>query len=292
MQKRTDNFTRKGKYKTANNCQCALKHFKKFCIEAGFPAQSLTVGMMMDFQDYLAQKGLKLNTISLYTHMLRAAYNHAVDENLIAVDNHPFRKAFTGKEKTRKRALPLKTVKQLIDIRLDNRALDFARAIFLFSIYMQGMAFVDIAHLKKSQMRNGHIEYQRHKTHQTLHIRIEPHAQAILDKYKEETQDSPYLFPILDGKQADSWLQYESALRNYNKRLRKISQKMGLDEPLTSYVSRHTWASLARQCGVSDTIICEAMGHNNIATTTIYLAALDTNLIASANRKLIDTLTR
>ena len=102
MQKRTDNFTRKGKYKTANNCQCALKHFKKFCIEAGFPAQSLTVGMMMDFQDYLAQKGLKLNTISLYTRMLRAAYNHAVDENLIAVDNHPFRKAFTCKDNTKK----------------------------------------------------------------------------------------------------------------------------------------------------------------------------------------------
>ena len=104
--------------------------------------------------------------------------------------------------------------------------------------------------------------------------------------------DCPYLFPILYNPQRKVSVEYSSALRTHNNRLRQISELMGFDELLTSYVARHTWASQARQCGVHDTVISEAMGHNNLETTTIYLTSLDTGLIASANFQVIASFAR
>ena len=123
-------------------------------------------------------------------------------------------------------------------------------------------------------------------------MKIDLQAQRIIDKYWVEDRDSTYLFTILTrGKNGDPG-NYDSALRLYNKRLKRLSGMMQLAEPLSSYVSRHTWASLARSYGISDTIISEAMGHTDVKTTTIYLAALDSNRIAGANRRLIASLMR
>ena len=285
-------FPGKGKYKTAANYRCALKHFVAFAQGQELLVEELNVSLMIDFQDYLIRKGLKMNTVSLYMRMLRAAYNYALDEELIAVDRRPFRKVFTGQEKTRKRALPQRTVKCLVEIRLDSPALRFARDLFLFSIYMQGMPFVDMAHLQKSQIRRGYVLYRRSKTKRTLKVKIDPHTQQIIDRWGVKDRGNPFLFPILEPDEKENPVHYDSALRLFNKRLAQISALLKLEEPLTSYVSRHTWASLARRCGISDTIICEAMGHANIETTAIYLAALDTEVIASANRKLIASLMR
>ena len=290
MEERIHSFANKGKYKTARNCLCALKHLYAYCQGKDLPIKDLSPGLIADFQDYLVRKGLKLNTVSLYLRMLRAAYNQAVEENIVSEDRHPFHKAFTGLEKTRKRAVSRVTVKRMITARLNDPHLDFARDLFLFSFYMQGMPFVDIAHLKKTQMADKCIVYRRSKTHRTLKVRIDPQAQRIIDKYRTVNPESPYIFPILQAEGSPDG--YDSALRVYNKRLHRIAKLIGLDEPLTSYVSRHTWASLARAQGISDTVICEAMGHNNVATTAIYLASLDTNVIASANRKLIASLMR
>ena len=292
MEERIHSFANKGKYKTARNCLCALKHLYAYCQGKDLPIKDLSPGLIADFQDYLVRKGLKLNTVSLYLRMLRAAYNQAVEENIVSEDRHPFHKAFTGQEKTRKRAVSRVTVKRMITARLNDPHLDFARDLFLFSFYMQGMPFVDIAHLKKTQMADKCIVYRRSKTHRTLKVRIDPQAQRIIDKYWVEDRDSPYLFPILTRGKNGVPGNYDSALRLYNKRLKRLSGMMQLAEPLTSYVSRHTWASLARSYGISDTIISEAMGHTDVKTTTIYLAALDSNRIAGANRRLIASLMR
>ena len=121
-------------------------------------------------------------------------------------------------------------------------------------------------------------------------VKIHPQAQIIIDRYMVPDPGCPYLFPILYDPEKRTEREYSSALRVYNKRLDSLSSLLKLDEPLTSYVARHTWASLARQCGTSDTVICEAMGHSHVGVTTIYLASLDTGTVAMANRKVITTL--
>lgn len=288
---RIGHFERLGKKKTADNYECVLRHFRQFRKEEEIAVEDLSVGEMKDFQAYLIGQGLKMNTISLYNRELRAVYHYALDEEIIQTDRRPFRKSFTGREKTRKRAVDSGVVKHLAALSLAGHGmLRFARDLFLFSIYMQGMPFVDIAHLRKDQVRNGWIVYQRRKTNRQLRVKIHPQAQAIIDKYRAADPNCPYLFLILYDPKKRTERNYPSALRVYNKRLCRLSDLLGLDEPLTSYVARHTWASLARQCGTSDTIISEAMGHSHVGVTTIYLASLDTGKVAQANRRVITSL--
>ena len=98
-------FERLNKKKTASNYICAFKHFKRFRGDQDIAIEDLTVGQMKDFQSYLIGEGLRMNTISLYNRELRAVYNYALDEEIIQMDKRPFRKSFTGQEKTRKRAV-------------------------------------------------------------------------------------------------------------------------------------------------------------------------------------------
>ena len=286
-------FKKLGKKKTASNYTCALRHFKQFREEEDIAVEDLSVGLMKDFQAHLINVGLGMNTISLYNRQLRAIYNYALDEEIVLIDRRPFRKSFTGQEKTRKRAVSHEKIRKLTHFSLVGKnKLEFARDLFLFSIYMQGMPFVDIAYLKKEQVKNDFISYKRKKTNRHLTVKLHEKAKAIIHKYKVNDPDCPYLFPILYSPQRKVSVEYSSALRTHNNRLRQISELMGFDELLTSYVARHTWASQARQCGVHDTVISEAMGHNNLETTTIYLTSLDTGLIASANFQVIASFAR
>ena len=286
-------FKKLGKKKTASNYTCALRHFKQFREEEDIAVEDLSVGLMKDFQAHLINVRLGMNTISLYNRQLRAIYNYALDEEIVLIDRRPFRKSFTGQEKTRKRAVSHEKIRKLTHFSLVGKnKLEFARDLFLFSIYMQGMPFVDIAYLKKEQVKNDFISYKRKKTNRHLTVKLHEKAKAIIHKYKVNDPDCPYLFPILYNPQRKVSVEYSSALRTHNNRLRQISELMGFDELLTSYVARHTWASQARQCGVHDTVISEAMGHNNLETTTIYLTSLDTGLIASANFQVIASFAR
>lgn len=278
-----------GQLQTANNYACALNLLRIFCGRSVLATEDLTVSLMKDFQNFMIARHLSLNTISLYNRNLRAVYNHALDEEILKMDRHPFRKVFTGIERTRKRAVKRDVVRRLMRMNLnDNVRMRFSRDLFLFSIYTQGMAFVDLAHLKVDNLSGHRILYRRHKTNQRIEIELADCAREIIERYHES--DSPYLFPILYDQSRQHYRKYSTALRIYNRELHVLSQALQLDVPLSSYVARHTWASLAKWNGVNSSVISEAMGHRNAETTRIYLASLDMDVIADANRTVIHSL--
>lgn len=162
---RIAHFRAVGQESTADNYRCALCCFREFRRQRDLSLAELTSDVMKLFQQHLQQKGLSMNTISLYIRCLRASYNYALDEELLREDRHPFRKVFTGVEKTRKRAVREEVVRQLMALDLsDAPPLDVARDMFLFSIYAQGMAFVDMAHLTADNLSDGRLTYKRRKT--------------------------------------------------------------------------------------------------------------------------------
>lgn len=279
-----------GQKHTADNYLCALNAFKEFRRQKDVPTVELTANIIKDFQNHLVKKGLKMNTVSVYNRNLRAVYNYAVDEEIVKEDKRPFRKAFTGQEKTRKRAVRGDVVKRLIALPLGDDRLSLAKDLFLFSIYTQGMAFVDLARLTESNIKNGRLVYRRSKTNQSLEMDLFSPALQIIRKYRESAKGNPYLFPILYNVAKGRSVEYGTALRSYNRRLRMISAILGLAKPLSSYTSRHTWASLAKWNGVREEVISEAMGHNSLETTTIYLASLDVEVVSSANKTVITSL--
>ena len=114
---------------------------------------------------------------------LRAVYNRAVEKELV-VQRNPFKHVYTGIDKTVKRAVPLKIIRQIRELDLTlTPELDYAKDLFLFSFYTRGMSFVDMAYLKKKNLQNGVLSYRRQKTGQQLFIRWEKPMQEIVDKY-------------------------------------------------------------------------------------------------------------
>lgn len=245
----------------------------------------LTMDIMEAFNMMLKNEGLQKNTLSYYNRILRAIYNTAVEQELTE-DRQPFKHVYTGIAKTVKRAVSIKTIRDIAHLDLGGKpSLDYARDMFMFSFYTRGMSFVDIAFLKKSQLQYGILSYNRHKTGQALNIKWEKPMQDILNKHRA---NGPYLLDIIDTySKTDERMQYKNKSLRINNNLHKIGKMVGLQAPLTMYVARHSWASACKASNIPISVISEGMGHDSEETTRIYLASLDTSVVDKANRKII-----
>lgn len=277
-----------GKIRTSETYTAALNSFKKFRKDEDIMLDCLTSGIMEAYEAWHQSRGVAPNTISFYTRILRAAYNRAVEDEIIENKN-PFRHVYTGVDKTVKRALPIQTVKKInaLDLSL-SPALDYARDMFMMSFMLRGMSFIDMAYLRKTDLANGYVTYRRRKTGQQLTIEWTKEMQLILDKYPENASD--YLLPIIRNPGTNERCTYRNAGYNINHNLKKIAKKVGISIPLTLYVARHSWASAAKAKGVPISVISEGMGHDSEVTTQIYLASLDASVVDKANSLILKAL--
>ena len=145
-----------------------------------------------------------------------------------------------------------------------------------------------MAYLRKSDLTNGYITYRRRKTGQQLSIEWTKEMQQILDKYPEN--ESQYLIPIIKHSGTNERYTYRNVGYNINRNLKTIAKEIGLSIPLTLYVARHSWASVAKAKGIPLGVISEGMGHDSEATTQIYLASLDTSVVDKANSLILSSL--
>lgn len=273
---------------TAKNYSAALGSFKRFRNNEDIRMGAIDHILMEDYQAYLASVGVVPNSISFYMRILRAVYKRAVEQEL-TIDRNPFRTVFTGVEKTLKRAISISDIKRIRNLDLSLKPnLEFARDLFLFLFFCRGMSFIDAAFLKKSDIQNGMLTYRRHKTGQSLHIKVIRQIEEIINRYSNK--NSPYLLPVITRPGEDERRQYESALRRVNKSLKTITGMIRLPVTLTTYVSRHAWATIAKSKNIPVNVISDALGHDSIATTQIYLASIDTSTIDRANELIIKDL--
>ena len=281
-------FKQNGKARTSETYTAALNSFKKFRKDEDIMLDCLTSEIMEAYEAWHKQRGNSPNTISFYTRILRAVYHRAVEDDIIE-NRNPFRHVYTGVDKTVKRALPLAVIKKIktLDLSL-TPALDYARDMFLMSFYLRGMSFIDMAFLKKSDLKNGYITYRRRKTGQQLIIEWTKEMQMILDKYPENKSD--YLLPIIRNSGLNERCTYRNTGYNINHNLKRIAEMVGVTIPLTLYVARHSWASAAKAKGIPLSVISEGMGHDSEATTQIYLASLDTSVVDKANSLILKSL--
>ncbi len=277
-----------GKKRTAETYETAINSFVRFREEKDVPLDGVDSDLMTAYGSYLSETGVCPNTISFYMRNLRAIYNRAVDKELTA-QRFPFKHVYTGIDKTVKRAVPIEVIRQIRDLDLSLQpAMDYARDMFMFSFYTRGMSFVDVAFLKKKDLQNGILSYRRHKTNQQLFIKWEKPMQELIDKY--DTSATPYLLPVIKGTSHDERGQYINEAHRVNRYLKKIGKLLGLAIPLTTYVARHGWASIAKSKNIPIATISEAMGHDSENTTRIYLASLDTSVVDKANSLILRSL--
>lgn len=260
------------------------------CFGYSLTIEELTADKIADYQSWLKRRGICLNTISCYMRSLKTIYNRAARDFHIP-DQKPFDNAFTGRAKTEKRAITASDIKKIASLALPNQSPEaLARDMFLFSIYAMGMPFVDMVFLKKSQIKDGGFSYFRHKTRQRIHVAVEPCMQALIDKYLARCSGE-YLFPILDSSVTrDVDAVYAAKLAQYNRLLSSIAAKAHIPK-LTSYIARHTWASIAYSENVDLNVISKGMGHTNTNTTLVYVKEINDSRLAVANAAIIERLT-
>lgn len=234
-----------------------------------------------EYEDFLYSSEVTVNTVSYYLRNLRTLYNQAMVDGFHPRREYPFVKAQTRPAKTVKRALTRENLRSLANLKLKNAPeLMFACDLYLFSFYAQGMAFVDIVLLKKSNVCNGILTYSRHKSKQLIRIAVTPQMREIMDRYETEGE---YIFPILNSQYTSVYKQYRLALGRINRHLKKIAAMIDIKVPLTTYTARHTWATLARECGAPVSVISAALGHTSEEMTRIYLKEFDVSLLDKIN---------
>ena len=268
---------------TIRNYQNTHKTFRDFLQGEDIPIKDVDEDLIISFEKYLTDRKLSKNTIAFHCRNLKAVWNFAVREQVIEQRPSPFRNINTKIDKTEKRAITEKYLHKLEALNLENApGLSLARDLFLFSFFVRGMAFVDLAHLTLANIHGNKLIYVRRKTGQVLKVELLPVMLKIIRKYHQPGQ--PYLFPVLKNADA-SWKEYDSALRLQNKRLNILGNQIGTH--LSTYVARHSWASIAKLKGVTEEVISDCMGHTSVNTTRIYIASLDNSKLDRANRKVI-----
>lgn len=275
---------------TAKNYEHAMQSFMRFT-GGDLPMEAITERLIDSYNAYLFQRGVVRNSASFYMRILRAVYNKAVGCRMVEQSN-PFRNVYTGIDKTCKRAVDEKIIGRLYGLKLTSGSRpELARDMFIFSYCTRGMAFVDVAYLRKSDIRHGVIQYVRRKTKQLLTVRMEPGIESIIERYAGTTEGSPYVFPILTTTEpAAAYRQYRTAINFYNRQLKELSAMVSADCRLTSYTARHSWATAARKHNAPLAVISAGLGHTSEKTTQIYLASLEDAAIDVVNREIIENL--
>ena len=214
----------------------------KFISRPDVRMSEVDLGFVRRYEDFLYSNGTSGNTVSYYLRNLRSLYNQAVTDGYHPRGEYPFAKAQTRPAKTVKRALSRTDMQNLADLNLENEPeLEFARDLYLFSFYAQGMAFVDIVLLKKADICNGVLTYSRHKSKQLIRIVVTPQMRSMIDKYNTENE---YLFPIISGEYASGYKRYRLALGRINRHLKKIAVVADIKVPLTTYTAKHHTISI------------------------------------------------
>ncbi len=287
LQRKSSELRDVGRDRCSETMICSLRSFMQFRGGIDIDVDKITKEMMARYEAYMLKNGLRRNTTSFYMRNLRSAYKVAVEEGL-TIDNNVFCRVYTGVDKTIKRAIGIGDIRKIRRLPLGTRpALEYARDMLMLCFYLRGISFIDLAFLRKKDVKGGRIVYGRRKTKKLLTVQIPPEADALFSKYPSDTQ---YLLPIIKTEDGSEREQYRRQLMAINRNLKKVGRMVQLPIPLSTYVMRHSWATIAHNKGIEIAVISEGLGHENELTTQIYLDSINTAEVDEANRKILDDL--
>jgi integrase len=291
------------------------------------PFDKVTVSFCNEWEETLRATGAADNTLSHRFRTLRAVLNRAIANGYAKPDAYPFARSVADKHKfsvgkfdtsTQKRAIGRDEVRKVEDYKpvgiytpeqfpgvrnakaiasqknaAEVAGLTFAKNVFLFSFYVGGINFVDLAKLRWCNINNDtqsdtRLTYIRQKTGGKFAPKLLPTAQKIIEQYRAETYTGPdsYVFPILNVNLHQTENQVKNRLHKVlgqvNKDLKTLGERAGISIPLTTYVARHSFATSLRRSGVPTAVISQAMGHKNEAVTTVYLDSFANQIVDDA----------
>jgi site-specific recombinase XerD len=289
-----------GNAKTFRDLKISLMNF---CKSLDFYFIDIDKDYLKRFAHWLQTvKNYSLNSIGIRFRTLRVLYNSAISDEIVRKSNYPFDdfKVSQFKEQTAKRSITKQDVKRLIDFDVSELCeykysipfLHIAKDIFLFSYLSCGINLTDILHLRHKDITENRVTFHRQKTGKLISFQLQPMAIEIIERYKTQLfNNEDYIFPILKRNiHVTANQQYERVRKVntlINRYLKQIGEHLEFPIPLTTYVARHTFATVLKRSGVNIAIISESLGHSDLATTQIYLDSFENSQIDAAMQHLL-----
>lgn len=276
------------------NSYNTLRNFNKGK-KLNYTFSHIDVSFCKKFEDWMRSKGNKDTTLSYQFRTLRATYNKAIEAKIVAREKNPFieYKLSHFNTKTIKRALSKNDILKIInaDCNGQSKLRQLTHDLFSFSYLCGGISFVDIANLTRQNIVEDRLIYQRQKTHGNINLLLSKEASTIIAKYSTYQQEAEYLFPILHCKRHITPMQKSNRIHKIchqvNTELRAFAKELGITAEVTTYVARHSFATILKKSGVNIGIISQALGHQDIKTTQIYLSKFDNEQVDDAMKNLL-----
>ena len=257
------------------------------------PFSTIDMEFLLGYEKWLRLRDCKESSMNLFFRTLRSTYNKAIERKYAKRDTYPFNDFKVSKFsiKTDKRAISKDNIKLIMNLNLSNEKeyIQLSRDLFVFSYFCSGISFSDMANLKASNIANDRLMYVRQKTHRKINVPILDEAKEIMKKYIDSNNE--YIFPILNHTIHKTKMQQynrkKKVILKVNRYLKKISQMVGVEVNLTTYVSRHSYATVLKNSGVNIALIGETLGHSDLKTTQIYLDSFENSQIDAAMKNLL-----
>ena len=271
-----------------------LKNFNKGR-KLNYTFSHIDVVFCKKFEDWMRRKGNKDTTISYQFRTLRAAFNRAITAKVVSKEKNPFSefKLSHLNTKTMKRALSKSDILKIMDADCHDKSelSQLAHDLFCFSYLCGGISLVDMANLTPNNIIEGRLIYQRQKTHGSINLQLSDRALQIINKYSNYQKKANYFFPILHYKRHITPMQKHNRVRKYclhiNHELKILAKELNITANVITYVARHSFATILKKSGVNIGIISQALGHQDIKTTQIYLSKFDNEQVDEAMKNLL-----
>lgn len=268
--------------------EVSYSSFIKFNKHLDIPFSDIDVAWLKKYEQWMKSNGYAVNTIGTRFRHLRAVFNKAIEAKQTTA--YPFSSYKLSKvnQQTAKRAISKQDIQKIINYKGRSDLESLAIDLFTFSYFTAGINFIDMAMLERSNIVDGQLVYYRKKTKKQIIIPLQDKAVEMIRKYNNE--HSPYLFPILSPfhkTEVQIANRLHKVLAKVNKYLKDIGRKLKLPLPLTTYVARHSYATVLKHAGVSTAIISESLGHSSEKITQTYLDSFDNEQIGNAMKNLL-----
>ncbi len=287
-----------GNAKTFQELRTSLRNFRR---TLDFYFIDIDAEWLNRYEQWLrVERRYSDNSIGIRFRSLRALYNSAMANGLIKKTDYPFDtfKVSRFKEATAKRSLTKEEIRRIMDCEVRTLTkypkpfLQLAKDLFLFSYLSCGINLTDMLHIRYADIVDGRLIFHRQKTGKLLSFQLQPAALAILNKYRQpNAHPQEYIFPVLRRSIHVTAQQQYGRVQRTNKRINRylklIGEHLHLPIPLTTYVARHSFATVLKREGVSTSIICESLGHSSEKVTQIYLDSFENAQIDEAMKHLL-----
>ena len=260
----------------------------------------VTKEFLQSYEEWMLENNKSISTVGIYLRNVRTILNEAIEQGALPKDAYPFgeRKYQIPSSRNVKKALPMSSIQAIVNYTPRSASEERARDLWLFTYLCNGINVKDLAKLKIRNVTADTITFVRSKSERStkkdlkpIVVVMMPEIKSVIEKWSYSTgQANDFVFHMLDGKESPKLeiSRIKQATKTINKYMKRIGFELGIKTKLTTYVARHSFATVLKRSGAPIQFISESLGHKNIKTTENYLDSFEHSMKEKFQKELLN----